>query len=59
MTSTLADAVASEVHTAAVTRLREISRHALWQGDTDIATELDQLADDLEATHDRIGGGAR
>ncbi|MEU0871621.1 hypothetical protein [Nocardia brasiliensis] len=56
MTSTLADALAAEVEYAAVIRLRESSKAALWQGKFDVAAILDALADDLESMHDRLGG---
>ncbi|GAB4582592.1 hypothetical protein Ntsu_04240 [Nocardia sp. IFM 10818] len=56
MTSELADGLAAEVEDAAVIRLRESSKAALWHGKFDVAETLDRLADDLENTTDRIGG---
>lgn len=56
MTRPLAADMAAEVEGAAVITLRESSKAALWQGKFDVAAILDGLADDLEATADRIGG---
>ncbi|WP_297610793.1 hypothetical protein [Nocardia sp.] len=56
MTSTLAAAMAAEMHDAAVIRLREESSAALFRGDLDIAAGLEKAADDLDAAQDQIGG---